>query len=85
MHLDGVSQSGPTIVSHAAPSAAGATHVAAAPAPKHVAPAAHALPTPMIAPQACVAGTIGCITHVSVVESHVSPSVWLQFGPVLSV
>jgi len=85
MQRAGVRHVGPVAGSHAAPSAAGATHVPIVEpvGNTHVAPAVHRVTTPATRPQLAPAAASGCATHTLVVPSQVSPASPLQSGPVL--
>jgi hypothetical protein len=74
---------GPLAVSHALPSAAGATHVPIRLLVDrwHVAPVQR-VSTPLTTPHGWLAVAVGCITHSFVVRSHVKPDVASQSGPV---
>jgi hypothetical protein len=78
-------QNGPFVASHAAPSAAGATHVPVMlpVARLHVAPARHPTNTLLTMPHVCPAATSGCIAHMFVDVLHVRPAAASQLGAVM--
>jgi len=83
-HFAGVMQSGPSTVSHAAPSAAGATQVPVGlpVARLQLEPALQPVTTPLIEPHVIPAPTSGCITHWFVIVLQTRPAAGSQFGPV---